>query len=503
MPSRNPQRKTKKSRTSAAGFQPDLGALPRGRNARQRSHSKTKKVSPPPPPPRKAKNREDKTHVGFELKTFIVRVLAQVHPDTRINGEAKGQLNGILDTTFQEFIRVCNILLRYSPQKETTITARTIQTATRCILPGELAKHAIRDGAKAVTKYRMTGSSPNKKVSRSQRAGLLFPVGRIERYMRNSCRKCRIGSGAPIYLAAVLEYLCSEVVELSGNRARDLKAVTITPRHIMFGIQTDEELDNLWKNTFAGMAGGVIPHIHTCLIKKKSSKPPQEQFHAINGKRHRRVLRDNIQGLTKPAITRLLRQAGIKGATGTIYNEVRCVIKVKMENIIRIVVAVTEFYRRKTFKSYILYAACEIMEIPLVATVSISSNGTPTANSSFQACTNYQGYIARTSHKQENVKPHRWRYGTVAVREIRFYQKHSNSLVFPHLPFYRLIAEITQDFHKEIRLSKKFVFLFQLIIENYCRSLLANANLAAIHNKRVVVSPKDIQLTRRIRGERA
>ena len=75
-------------------------------------------------------------------------------------------------------------------------------------------------------------SSGKKAVSRSSKAGLQFPVGRIARYLKKGRYATRIGAGAPVYLAAVLEYLTAEVLELAGNAARDNKKNRIIPRHI-------------------------------------------------------------------------------------------------------------------------------------------------------------------------------------------------------------------------------------------------------------------------------
>lgn len=99
-------------------------------------------------------------------------------------------------------------------------------------------------------------------------------------------------------------------------------------------------------------------------------------------------------------------------------------------------------------------------------------------------------------------KPHRYRPGTVALREIRRYQK-STELLIRKLPFQRLVREIAQDFKTDLRFQSSAVMALQEASEAYLVSLFEDTNLCAIHAKRVTIMPKDIQLARRIRGERA
>ncbi|XP_032319400.1 uncharacterized protein LOC102515772 [Camelus ferus] len=98
-------------------------------------------------------------------------------------------------------------------------------------------------------------------------------------------------------------------------------------------------------------------------------------------------------------------------------------------------------------------------------------------------------------------KPHRYRPGTVALREIRRYQK-STELLIRKLPFQRLVREIAQDFKTDLRFQSSAVMALQEACEAYLVGLFEDTNLCAIHAKRVTIMPKDIQLARRIRGER-
>ncbi|KAJ1529088.1 histone H2A [Nowakowskiella sp. JEL0078] len=105
--------------------------------------------------------------------------------------------------------------------------------------------------------------------TRSSRAGLQFPVGRLHRLLRKGNYAQRVGAGAPVYLAAVLEYLGAEILELAGNAARDNKKTRIIPRHLQLAIRNDEELNKLLGNVTIAQ-GGVLPNIHQSLLPKKT-----------------------------------------------------------------------------------------------------------------------------------------------------------------------------------------------------------------------------------------
>ena len=113
-----------------------------------------------------------------------------------------------------------------------------------------------------------------KSKSRSSRAGLQFPVGRIHRLLRKGNYAERVGAGAPVYLAAVLEYLSAEILELAGNAARDNKKTRIIPRHLQLAVRNDEELNKLLAGVTIAQ-GGVLPNIQAVLLPKKTEKKPK------------------------------------------------------------------------------------------------------------------------------------------------------------------------------------------------------------------------------------
>ncbi|GAM20341.1 hypothetical protein SAMD00019534_035160 [Acytostelium subglobosum LB1] len=126
----------------------------------------------------------------------------------------------------------------------------------------------------AVAKPKDPTKIKKKAVSKSSKAGLIFPVGRIHTLLRGRVPTKRISVLASIYLAAILEYLASEVLELTISTVKESSVRRISPRHLVLAIKNDEELDHLIKNNTTIAGGGVLPHIHKNLLKTEERAAP-------------------------------------------------------------------------------------------------------------------------------------------------------------------------------------------------------------------------------------
>ncbi|XP_044938237.1 uncharacterized protein LOC101679570 [Mustela putorius furo] len=204
-------------------------------------------------------------------------------------------------------------------------------------------------------------------------------------------------------------------------------------------------------------------------------------------KRHRKVLRDNIQGITKPAIRRLARRGGVKRISGLIYEETRGVLKVFLENVIRDAVTYTEHAKRKTVTAMDVVYALKRQGRKSARALVVRSGCEAMARTKQTARKSTGGKAPRkqlaTKAARKSApatggvkKPHRYRPGTVALREIRRYQK-STELLIRKLPFQRLVREIAQDFKTDLRFQSSAVMALQEACEAYLVGLFEDTNL--------------------------
>ena len=162
--------------------------------------------------------------------------MKQIHPELELEPETKEWLQELQEDTYARVVTEAVAVLKMV--KKNTVSSREIQTAVRLVFPGELAKHAVSEGTKAVCKACSGGGTPS-----ISRAGLTLAakdgVGALRKLLPSPYR---LGSGAPIYATAVVEYVTAEILELSGNASRDRDSKTISVLDVANAISSDEEL---------------------------------------------------------------------------------------------------------------------------------------------------------------------------------------------------------------------------------------------------------------------
>jgi len=218
-------------------------------------------------------------HSHASYRVYIQRVLKQIYPDTGISSRALSIMEGFIAQLYDKFaIRISELL---GVHKRSTITSREVQSAVLLFFPGELAKHGIIELVRAITRFNAHASTKpdsaeTKKAGtekghiNSRRANLIFPIAKCGRDLSKKVaagRGGRVGMAGRVAIAAVIEYIITEILELAGNVSRDMKHKRITPRNILFAIKGDEELDYLFHDVIIPF-GGVVPHIHSALVKK-------------------------------------------------------------------------------------------------------------------------------------------------------------------------------------------------------------------------------------------
>uniref|UniRef100_UPI003AAEDD6B histone H2A-like isoform X1 n=1 Tax=Centroberyx gerrardi TaxID=166262 RepID=UPI003AAEDD6B len=161
------------------------------------------------------------------------------------------------------------------------------------------------------------GKARAKAKTRSSRAGLQFPVGRVHRLLRKGNYAQRVGAGAPVYLAAVLEYLTAEILELAGNAARDNKKTRIIPRHLQLAVRNDEELNKLLGGVTIAQ-GGVLPNIQAVLLPKKTEKAAKTA--AKGGKKRRKTRKESYAIYVYKVLKQVHPDTGISSKAMGIMN---------------------------------------------------------------------------------------------------------------------------------------------------------------------------------------
>lgn len=396
----------------------------------------------------------------MDWKPYIKKVLHQVHSDEGISSLALNTVNSMVCFCCDNLCRTTQLLMKNA--NKNTIGVLDIETAVKIYLPGEIARHAVSEGKKAVQKYK-TNIKNKELTSRSAKAKLEFSVSRTEKHIRSNIQCKKMNQDTPVFLAAVLEYLVAEILELAGNLATDSNRVRIIPRDIMMVISNDEEHNHIFKHVTIPYAG-IQPNIHSNLLPKQEG----------GVKKHKKLINDNIQGITKPAIKRLAHRGGVKFIASLVYEEIRGILKIFLESVIRQFTTITEHVHLNTITKKNVLMALGLHYKPLMMGGDSTEDNTQTGG---------------------KYKP-----GTVALRNIIRYQN-TTELLIPKAPFQRLVREIANDFKLNLRFSADAFAALQHSTEAYLIDLFQAAILCTVVAQRQILSHKDLSLVRKIRNE--
>lgn len=212
----------------------------------------------------------------INFKKYISHVLHQLHPDTQISANVKELINSLLNNVGNKIASEAVFLTGHCGGK--IVSKRAMESSVKLNITAELARHALIEGRKACIKYEGTNAgSTRKPITAAKRAGIQIPPSRARKLIENNLSKgFSISQMGCVYLAAVLEYLSAELLELSGNAARDNRRSTINSRHLQYAVHNDEELNKLLRDV-AIPGGGILPNIHAILLKKKPAKKKKKK----------------------------------------------------------------------------------------------------------------------------------------------------------------------------------------------------------------------------------
>ena len=210
---------------------------------------------------------------------YISKVLKQLHPELGLTSDAKQTLNLILNTLVIELTKQSIDLLRpinyKNPGKKLsetkTLSIKTMETATLLLLTKELGRHAISEGRKVVSRLKSFKKEQDIRTSKADKAKLTFSVSKTENIIRAHLLKGEnLSLDTGFYTTAITEYICAELLELSGNVCRDGKRVRIKTTDIKLSVINDPELEKLISALNISLPG-VIPAF---LLKNKYGYRP-------------------------------------------------------------------------------------------------------------------------------------------------------------------------------------------------------------------------------------
>ena len=191
------------------------------------------------------------------LSSYIYKILKQVHPTVGIANMAMTVVNSFVVDVFR---RISKDAVQLSGEK---VTEYEIENAVEAIIQGELKSQSLSQGNQALRNF--NNANPEIKND-TEKAGLQFSVGKTKKMMKEETDK-QVAISASVFLAAVLEFLLSRLLQQAGNASLESGNARITPRHVQVAFFNDGEFKQLFNDIQEPQAQRVIPNIHPSLLQ--------------------------------------------------------------------------------------------------------------------------------------------------------------------------------------------------------------------------------------------
>jgi histone H2A len=217
-------------------------------------------------------NIYDKKSKFFE--SYIYKVLKKISVNNGITSNARQQLNHVICLICKLICETSIKLIKMSEKR--IISIDQVYNSLKLIMSKELLILSDNIGNSFTTIYLQNDS---KGLSRQKKATIIFPPSIVEKFLRDfGCSKYMVSNTSPVYLASVLQYLTSEILEKSIQNVKNKKHVRVTIRDIEIGVRKDEKLNRFFvQNNIILLGGGVIPYIHPNLLTKQDKKHSQRK----------------------------------------------------------------------------------------------------------------------------------------------------------------------------------------------------------------------------------
>lgn len=259
------------------------------------------------------------------FETYITKVLKEVagdNPKSGITKNAKEQLNSLVCSIAHVLSTTTAMMTNIADKR--TLSEKEVACAVMVYFSGDLAANCVREGWAAVTAFQ---SGKVGMGSRQGKAGIVFPPSLSEKFIRDSYQ-CLVSKNAPVFMAAVLEYVVAEILLISVGIAEVGKHSRITVRDMNLAVRQDTELDELFTKLNASfVGGGVVPYIHASLLSRDTGRPQ-----VIRSIRRMQSVSNQLT-LSKNPFERLVRHifASIKGSECKISKDLFVILQYYIE----------------------------------------------------------------------------------------------------------------------------------------------------------------------------